>query len=103
MRAFIYVKPTLAEMALHFRSHLRRALDDTPIRKGPVSLQFRFVWFRDPKESRALPQDEQQPMKQLTSLALDLTRGVLYQYDFQVVSVHATREYGNVDGIEIRC
>jgi hypothetical protein len=75
---------------------------EMPVLNGPIVLRLRFIFWRDPAKPRAVPLTEWSTWG-LTRAVMNVLPGLLYHEEKQVVAVHATKEYGNINGIEIKC
>jgi hypothetical protein len=101
MRVFVYHKPSPQTLAGPVKQAIMEKRGTIPLMEGPVILRMRFIFLRTPTEKLAVPLDKWS-VAGLQRAVMDVLPGLLYHTEKQVAAVHATKEYGNVNGIELR-
>lgn len=74
----------------------------TPIFTGPLKAHFRFVLPRPRRKKDESPHFGNKDVDNLAKAVLDGLSGVVYADDCQIVSLQATKEYGDPVGVWIR-
>jgi hypothetical protein len=101
MKVFVYSKPSPNTIGKKIRDAVYEVRQGAPLVSGPVVLRLRFIFWRDPQSPKAVPLGEVSVDALQRAVMRELV-GALYEDERQVISTHAIKEYGNVNGVEIR-
>ena len=102
MRVWVEGRPRPGRLGPATKAALLEALPSSwTLLEGPLVLKVRFIFKRDPELPRAVPLIEP-AIPGLVRAVLDEFPGIVYRTEQQLAGLHVGKEYGNVDGTELR-